>query len=349
VCTMANVPRGGRGLPMPGIARGPPPTGAAPPPRGPPPTSAPPPRGPPPAGAMPLPGVRGPPAGAMPLPGAAGAHPSPMAMPGMGMGMGMPQMFAKPKGAEHDLKQKESSDIFHGAEHNDMSLVHQGLAGGGDVNVSNLQGVTPLILAVKNWPQNTQLITTLLKAGANPNAVSSDTSPIHEAVRKNSQQVLQLLLEHGAQVNLQITDGKTPLHLAIQQSQFEMVNYLLSKGADPRMKTQQNVTCLHFASSEGDKPTIEKFLSLGNNVNEQNANGKTALHIAAEKNHIDAIKVLLNAGADKKIRDAWGRLAEECGKVTAYKMLNAHKPGQKYEFVVVADDEVVLPAREDIS
>jgi ankyrin repeat protein len=267
-----------------------------------------------------------------------------MAMPGMGA------MFAKPKAGE-DLHQKESSEIYHGAEHNDLALIQQGLAGGGDVNVSNLQGVTPLILAVKNWPQNIQMITTLIKAGANVNVVSSDTSPIHEAVRKNSQQVLTILLDHGAQINLHLADGKTPLHLAVQQSLMDMITYLLSKGADPKQKTQQNVSCLHFAASEGDKATIEKFIGYGNNVNEQNSNGKSPLHVAAEKNHLDAIKVLLNAGANKNLKDSWGRLAEECGKVTAYKMLSAHKPGQKYEFVVIGDDEVgkLLPQREDIS
>jgi len=150
-------------------------------------------------------------------------------------------------------------------------------------------------------------------------------------------------------VNLQLSDGKTPLHLALQQNQHELVTYLLARGADPKAKTQQNVTCLHFASAEGEKEMIEKFLGFGNHVNEQNANGKTPLHVAVEKNQIDGIKVLLNAGADIKIKDAWGRLAEECGKQTAYKLLRAHKPGQKYEFVVVTDDEVkqILPGKED--
>jgi len=158
-------------------------------------------------------------------------------------------------------------------------------------------------------------------------------------------------LEHGAQINLKLVDGKTPLHLAIQQSLVDLITFLLAKGADPKVKTQQNVSCLHFAASEGDKPTIEKFLGYGNNVNEQNTNGKTPLHVAAEKNHIDALKVLLNAGANKNLKDAWGRLAEECGKVTAYRMLNSHKPGQKYEFVVIGDDEAakLVPQREDIS
>jgi len=258
-------------------------------------------------------------------------------MPGMG------PLKTKPG---EDLKQKESSDIYHGAEHNDMALLNQGISGGGDVNVSNLQGVTPLLLAVKN--HNQAIVGVLLKAGANPNIISADSSPVHEACRKYHPQILAQLLDNGSQINIATPDGKTPLHLAIQQNQPELIEYLLKRGADPKAKTQQNVSCLHFAASEGDKAIIEKFLSLGNHVNEQNTNGKSPLHVAAEKNHIDALKVLLNAGADTKAKDAWGRLAEECGKVTAYKLLKAHKPGQKYEFIVVADDEVVLQ-RDDAS
>jgi len=260
-------------------------------------------------------------------------------MPGMtGMGMGM-LTGAKPKATE-DLHQKESSEIYRGAEINDTTLLNQGIAGGGDVNSSNLQGVTPLLLAVKN--QNLGMVGVLLKAGANPNAVSADSSPIHEAVRKNNTQILTHILDHGGKINITTTDGKTPLHVAVQQIQPEMIQFLLSRGADAKAKTVQNVTCLHFAAAEGDRLLLEKFISLGNHVNEANANGKTPLHVAAEKNHIDAIKSLLNAGADAKLKDSWGRVAAECGKVTAFKLLGAHKPGQKYEFVVVGDDEVVI-------
>lgn len=253
--------------------------------------------------------------------------------------MGMGAMLGKPKAAE-DLHQKESSDIYHGAETNDVALVNQGIAGGGDVNCSNLQGVTPLLIAVKNL--NSALVGILLKAGANANAVSADSSPVHEAVRKNNIPILTQILDGGGKVNSTTPDGKTPLHIAVQSNQVDMIQFLLSRGADPKAKTAQNVSCLHFAAAEGDRLLIDKFISLGNHVNEANANGKTPLHVAAEKNHLDAIKALLNAGADAKLKDSWGRVAAECGKTTAYKLLNAHKPGQKYEFVVVADDEVVI-------
>lgn len=254
----------------------------------------------------------------------------------VGMGMGMGMLASKPK--VEDLHQKESSEIYEGAEHNNLQMLQAGISGGGDVNTCNLQGVTPLLLAVKN--QNVQIINTLLSAGASINAVSADTSPVHEAIRQKNLSILTTLLDKGGQVNLQLVDGKTPLHVAIQQNNPELINFLLSRGADPKAKTQQNVSCLHFAAAEGDRDTVEKFIGHGNNVNEQNANGKTPLHVAVEKTQLDAVKVLLNHGANTNLKDAWGRPAKECGGATAYKLIHAHKPGQKYEFVVVTDDDL---------
>jgi len=62
--------------------------------------------------------------------------------------------------------------------------------------------------------------------------------------------------------------------------------------------------------------------------------------VAAEKGHIDAIKLLLMAGANISAVDGWGRKPAECGKITAYNLISAHKPGQKYEFAdMLVDDE----------
>jgi len=141
-------------------------------------------------------------------------------------------------------------------------------------------------------------------------------------------------------VNLPSDGGKTPLHFAILEKQPELLELLLKRGADAKLKSMTGAGCLHFAVVEGDRAMVERFVHIcSGGINDQNNNGKTPLHVAAEKGNIDAIKVLLNNNANTTIKDGWGRLASECGKITAYKMITEHKPGMKYEFVTVDDDE----------
>lgn len=75
--------------------------------------------------------------------------------------------------------------------------------------------MTPLVLAVHN--NNVEMVKFLLSKKANVNAVSTNSSPIHEAVRQHNQAILDLLLSAGGNVNLTTDFGKTPLHMAIQE------------------------------------------------------------------------------------------------------------------------------------
>ena len=59
--------------------------------------------------------------------------------------------------------------------------------------------------------------------------------PVHEAARAGQKEVVQLLLEHGADINSVTNDGEgqAPLQMAIQTlgEDHPMVEYLLSLGA----------------------------------------------------------------------------------------------------------------------
>jgi len=244
----------------------------------------------------------------------------------------------KPTGDGVDHHVKESSDLYRSAEENNLAEVQAAVTAGADVNTSNLQGVTPLLLAVKNGNQN--MVQFLLKSNADVNMISSDSSPIHEAIRQHSAPILEILLSNkAANVNLPSDGGKTPVHFAILEKQTELLDLLLRKGADAKCKSITGSGCLHFAVVEGDRAMIERFVPISGGINEQNNNGKTPLHVAAEKGNIDAVKVLLNNNANTTIKDGWGRLASECGKITAFKMISEHKPGMKYEFVTADDDD----------
>ena len=58
------------------------------------------------------------------------------------------------------------------------------------------------------------------------NIMDGRTSPLHEAVRSNSQEMVRLLLDHGANPLLTIGDGKTPLDIATELGHVEVAEML---------------------------------------------------------------------------------------------------------------------------
>ena len=67
---------------------------------------------------------------------------------------------------------------------------------------------------------------------------------------ENHKDVVELLLAHGARVNLKTDDGWTPLHYAAQQGYYDIVELLLAKGADVNAKTNNGWTPLGAAESQ---------------------------------------------------------------------------------------------------
>jgi len=260
-------------------------------------------------------------------------------MPGMGAGGGpLPGFGPLAPTKAGDAHVQASTELFNSALASDLAGVKKAEGEGGDVNVIdlkvalNFQGVAPLLLAVHN--QNVEMVKFLLSKKANPNLCSTNSSPVHEAVRVHNQAILEIVLGAGGNINLTTDFGKTPLHMAIQEDHEALVDFLVSKKADTKAKNDGKVGCIHFAAAGTSLKIMEKFLAMKEvNIDEKNGNGKTALHVATEKNNIDMIKVLLNKGADKSQKDGWGRLAEECGKQSAYNLIHEHKEGTKYEIV----------------
>jgi ankyrin repeat protein len=69
--------------------------------------------------------------------------------------------------------------------------------------------------------------------------------------------VLRLLLEHGADINVQNQDGKTPLHEALTYGALEVVRLLLKHGADVEAKDNYGKTALQVAAEYGHNKVVE--------------------------------------------------------------------------------------------
>ena len=82
---------------------------------------------------------------------------------------------------------------------------------------------------------------------------STDISPIHTAAEMGSVEILQLLILHGANVNLTDTNSTTPLQVACLHGHYDAVNFLLANGAEIRTKGNVFKTSLNFIGKQYEK------------------------------------------------------------------------------------------------
>ena len=72
---------------------------------------------------------------------------------------------------------------------------------------------------------------------------------------------VKALVERGADINSKAWYyGKTPLHHAAETSRFEIVQFLVESGADKEAKDKRDQTPLHFAAEDGHLDIV-KFLA----------------------------------------------------------------------------------------
>jgi ankyrin repeat protein len=104
----------------------------------------------------------------------------------------------------------------------------------------------------------------LLESGANPNLQNDyGTSPLHYSSATNLFGAAKILIEYNANPNILNKNKKTPLHLASYFNNFNIVRLLLESGADPNLKDIDNKTPLDLI---GEVPKDSIFLNKNYNI-----------------------------------------------------------------------------------
>lgn len=134
---------------------------------------------------------------------------------------------------------------------------------------------------------NEQSLVTILRQGMNPNSTVECTTEegktftrplIFIPIEKNNIKCLEILLEHGADINACDSEGQSALHCAVDEGNAKMVKFLLNHQANPNIQDNDGWTALHCAALERADKCIELLLKGGANPNIQDNNGSTALH-----------------------------------------------------------------------
>lgn len=190
------------------------------------------------------------------------------------------------------------------------------------VNAKDKRGLPALIYAITGYGQSEiELIKTvkaLLAAGAHVNEVDETgrTALMHlaEGYRTGMTELVQTLIDAGANVKTANNDGQTPLMLAAKANAIDTVKVLLQKGAGDSVnaKDQKGATALLVAVAGygNDAANMTRvLLAAGANVNDVNEDGQTPLIVAALKNSGPVLSLLLAAHAEINTQDKSGQTA----------------------------------------
>lgn len=143
-----------------------------------------------------------------------------------------------------------------------------------------------------------------IASGADPNAMPLDgsTTPLHNAARNDNLEMIQELIQAGADVNLTTTDSNNlnlaTLHEAAYAGNVEIIRTLVAAGAEMNQHppNSSHATPLRLAALAGHKDAVAELLALG--ADATGDAGKYALIDARNVTQdFEIEQMLINAGA----------------------------------------------------
>ena len=206
--------------------------------------------------------------------------------------------------------------IAHACEFGDLASAKLLLAAGTGTSLShvNQNGRTALILASRGG--HDELVELLIAQHVDVNFSGSSDPAINYAVGRNHLSTAKLLLDAGADLRCALSKTKDPkmavynlMGLAVRTDDPAMVDLLLDHGLDVNCVDTNGMTVLMNAMQYVRPPMIAHLLEKGADPNLQENDGKTALMISVNYQEEPVPQSLLDHGAKLEIRDKQGRSA----------------------------------------
>ncbi len=140
-----------------------------------------------------------------------------------------------------------SDPVFTDTDPNYFAVAIALIQGGADCNATDIEGWTPLLLAVQVGAN--EVVPVLLAHGADANRVSNDgVSPLMVASEGRNTNTVRMLLRHGANVNAVSAVKDTPLIYAVTAGDEKVAKLLCDAGADVSVRDDDGETALTIAN-----------------------------------------------------------------------------------------------------
>lgn len=123
-------------------------------------------------------------------------------------------------------------------------------------------------------------VASLLSTGASATQeLPEKVLPLHFAIcHRNKREIINLLLEYGADINALDPEGRTPLANAIFFGVHSVGSLLLDKKADPTLTDNQGKNALHYAAYKKQAGIITRLLQADPDLMKPDNQQNTPLH-----------------------------------------------------------------------
>src|SRR5207245_1264116 len=135
-------------------------------------------------------------------------------------------------------------------------------------------------------------------------------------------EIVNLLLDRGADVNGRGVAGYTPLMAVVQRYRPNLVKLLLERGADPNQEGDYGHLALDFAANLGQTEVINLLLDHGADVN----GGSRMIPLITAictAGWTEVVKLIIARGADVNLRGSGSMTPLECALISGHEEIAA--------------------------
>ena len=231
----------------------------------------------------------------------------------------------------------------------------------------DVEGLTPLLRAfeIDNIKAIEILSNINQHSSLNLQVPGSEDSPLHLAVRRNQNEIVQILLENGANASTLNSVGNSPLHESIiiqdHDTEIPSIFILNRQGFAAKNGFKRNLFHLLVRNTDFDREIGEMLMNNTDEdekiamLNEADRLGDTPLHRAISHENTDVAELYLKNGARCDLLDRSGRSAVELAIESGYTymiVIFRHFPHCPVSGFIYDDDGLVetkVPVRNLVS
>lgn len=144
-----------------------------------------------------------------------------------------------------------------------------------------------------------EAVTKYLSEGGDPNAMdASGQGLLHNSVQYEQYQTMLLLLDYGAQIDLQNSDGATAFLLAAGKGRLDMAQALADRGANTQSLDNAAQNAVFYGARSGNVSMLDYLFGIGLSSRNLDTDGQNPLHLLTSNQQRAIAQRLLESGAD---------------------------------------------------